>query len=384
MSLIATAESAERPRAPLGRRVWSWVGIVAAIVVIGSLFAMLRYDYTQPEPLSIDSPRYDGTRALAALLDRQGVDVEATTSADDAAQMARDGAVLVVTDAARIDLDGLRRLADAAPRTVVLGADFAALDELFPGLGFAGSGHGSPVDAACDIPEAVRAESIIPGEVYTPGDATGCFPVDDGYALVTDGTVFALDGRAIVTNEHLAEAGHAALALGLLAETGSVAWYAPSGAELTGGASSLGDIVPTWVTPVILLCIVVFVAAALWRGRRFGPLVAEALPVTVRASETLEGRARLYRRAVDPAHAYDALRRGASARMARRTGLSPEADPEALAAAVAARTGRDPREVLEVLTATPALDTDLAEIGARLREIEAALDDSHTWEGRSR
>jgi len=384
MSLIATTETAERPRTSLTRRVWSWVGIVAAIVVIGSLFASLRYDYTQPEPLSIDSPRYDGARALAALLDRQGIEVEATTSADGAAEMARDGAVLVVTDASHLDLSALRGLANEAPRTVILGADFAALDEFFPGIGFAGSGNGSTVEAACDIPEAARAESIIPGEVYTPGDATGCFPTDGGHALVTDGSVYALDGRAIVTNEHLAEAGHAALALGLLSETGSVAWYTPSGADLTGGATSLGDVAPAWVTPVIVLGVVVFVAAALWRGRRFGPLVAESLPVTVRAAETLEGRARLYRDGVDPAHAYDSLRRGASARMARRTGLSPEADPEALAAAVAARTGRDPRDVLAVLTASPAHDTDLAEIGARLREIEAALDDSHTWEGRSR
>ena len=36
---------------------------------------------------------------------------------------------------------------------------------------------------------------------------------------------------------------------------------------------------------------------ALWRGRRLGPVVDEPLPVVVRAAETTEGRARLYRRA---------------------------------------------------------------------------------------
>ena len=45
------------------------------------------------------------------------------------------------------------------------------------------------------------------------------------------------------------------------------------------------------------------VLAALWRARRLGPLVAERLPVVVRAAETVEGHARLYqsRRARDRA-----------------------------------------------------------------------------------
>ena len=53
--------------------------------------------------------------------------------------------------------------------------------------------------------------------------------------------------------------------------------------------------------PVIVLLLTAGLAAAIWRGRRFGPLVPERLPVTVRAAETTEGRARLY------AHARDAV-----------------------------------------------------------------------------
>ena len=48
----------------------------------------------------------------------------------------------------------------------------------------------------------------------------------------------------------------------------------------------------TWI--VVQLWLVV-VLVALWKGRRIGPLVAEELPVVVRASETVEGRGRLYR-----------------------------------------------------------------------------------------
>ena len=70
------------------------------------------------------------------------------------------------------------------------------------------------------------------------------------------------------------------------------------------------------------LCLVV-VLLALWQGRRLGPLVAERIPVVVRASETVEGRARLYRsrRARDRAAA--ALRTAALQRMLPRLGLGP-------------------------------------------------------------
>ena len=57
-------------------------------------------------------------------------------------------------------------------------------------------------------------------------------------------------------------------------------------------------------------------SAPLWRGRRFGPLAVEPLPVVVRASEATRGRARLYRRARAYGRATAALR-AASARAHR-------------------------------------------------------------------
>ena len=47
---------------------------------------------------------------------------------------------------------------------------------------------------------------------------------------------------------------------------------------------------------------------ALWRARRLGPVVTEPLPVVVRAAETVEGRARLYRRGGARDTAAEALR----------------------------------------------------------------------------
>ena len=72
---------------------------------------------------------------------------------------------------------------------------------------------------------------------------------------------------------------------------------------------------------------VALLLAALWRARRLGPLVTERLPVVVRASETVEGHARLYqsRRARDRAAA--ALRQAAVTRLAPALGLPPNAEP---------------------------------------------------------
>ena len=55
----------------------------------------------------------------------------------------------------------------------------------------------------------------------------------------------------------------------------------------------------------------------LWRGRRLGRLVTEPLPVVVRAVETTEGRARMYRRSRAQDRAAATLRAATMARLRR-------------------------------------------------------------------
>jgi hypothetical protein len=69
-------------------------------------------------------------------------------------------------------------------------------------------------------------------------------------------------------------------------------------------------------------------------------VVAEPLPVVVRAAEAAEGRARLYERAGDRGHAAEVLRGAARARLAAVLGLPGAAEPAALVRAAAARGGR--------------------------------------------
>jgi hypothetical protein len=119
------------------------------------------------------------------------------------------------------------------------------------------------------------------------------------------------------------------------------------------------------------LLIAVVIAAAVWRGRRFGPLVLESLPVVVRSTETLEGRARLYRTASSRVHALDALRVGAVRRIAVLCGLPPHASVDQVVAEAAALTGRPAADVRAVLLdERPATNADTLACADRLAGLE--------------
>ena len=117
-----------------------------------------------------------------------------------------------------------------------------------------------------------------------------------------------------------------------------------------------------------------FLITAIWRGRRLGPILSEPLPVTVRAAETTEGRARLYAHARDAVHAADQLRIGALGRLGRMLGLGPSAAAPEIADAAAARTGFDRGAVRGILIdELPRNDADLVDLDRRLRSLEQAV-----------
>jgi len=116
------------------------------------------------------------------------------------------------------------------------------------------------------------------------------------------------------------------------------------------------------------------VLGALWRMRRFGPLVFEPLPVVVRASETAEGHGRLYRsrRARDRAAA--ALRAASVARITTRTGLPPTAAPEAICRELARRTGRGEGQIRAMLFGpVPGDDDGLVKLANDLDTLEGQV-----------
>ncbi|MFE6734162.1 DUF4350 domain-containing protein [Microbacterium sp. NPDC057650] len=374
--------AAARPR---GRwRRWAGWLIVVAMLIGGTAIAA-RLVTTPPAigtMLDPESPGDAGARALAELLRQQGIEVTVVRSYSEVRGHLDGGATLAMADPLYLTDETVQAMVADAPRTVLLSGS-ARMLRLFR-LGESAAGEPGRVTADCDLPEFAGVGTIVPGRMFSPSvNATGCFiGQDDEAAVLVDYSssqrISLVDGTVLFTNGRLGENGNAALGLALLGQTGHVVWYVPSSedSDITGEAQeSLGSLTPDWVTPAILLLLLAGLAAALWRGRRFGPLVAETLPVTVRASETMHGRARLTAKAADSAHAAEAIREGTVRRLAQRLALGDRAAATEVADAASDRL-RIPRGSLQELLAgpPPADDQQLVGLARRLAELEDAVD----------
>ncbi|AZS36179.1 putative membrane protein [Microbacterium lemovicicum] len=358
---------------------WTVIGLVVVLVgILGSVISGAG-QRAQRDALDPESAAPQGGRALARILAERGVDVVVARDRATASRALSEGsATLAIADARYLADETLTTLADAAPSVVLIDPSSRDLRLLLSGSRSTGVAPGGSVEPRCEDEAASRAGTIEPGDVFSAGGGVdGCYPVDgDAFALLTTGDVTAVDGRALLSNEHLATSGNAALAVNLLGATPRLVWFVPGIADADAGASgaSLGELTPGWVTPAILLLLGAALAAAVWRGRRFGPLVAERLPVTVRASETTEGRARLYGRSRDAVHSADQLRIGALGRLARTLALGPAASAPEIADAAADRLGADRSRLRGILfDDLPADDRQLLALSDSLRDLETAV-----------
>lgn len=374
----STAEA--RPRR--GRTIAGWAIVVALVLLVA--FAALQLSANGPGARGTLDPegRDDsGALALAEILRDQGVEVSVYRTRADARAAIDDDTTLVMTNPYTLTDDALAQLLDPADRVVFLSTGTHLLELL--DLGENAPGSSAPLAPGCDVPEFADVGTIRADRFFSPADGVeGCFGDAAGDAVLVDegdGRHTALvEGTKLFSNAYLAEDGNAALALALLGQTDRVVWYVPSfgDTDIEGQApDTLGSLTPPWVTPVILLLFVAGIATAVWRGQRFGPLVAETLPVTVRASETMHGRARLTAKAADAPHAAQALRDGAQRRLARRLGLAAHAGADEVADAASDRL-RIPRGTLQSMFAgpLPADDAGLVELARRLDELEAAVE----------
>ncbi len=380
----ATGTAAPHPNGR-GRRVLGWILVIALLLGVGLL--SMRFLVTDPDltgTLNPESPGPSGAKALAALVRDQGVDVEVTRSRFGAADALDSDTTLVLTDPYPLSDEAAKTLIDSADRVVLLTSSARMLRLL--GLGEDAPVESGTVDAQCGIPEFARIGRIDAERMFTPASGVdGCFREPSGASAVlradVDGrTITLVEGTHLLSNEALAENGNAALGLALLAQQDHLVWYVPSFADgdiAAGDGDTLGDLTPEWLSPVILLLLVAGIAAIVWRGRRFGPLVAESLPVTVRAAETMQGRARLTAKAADAAHAAAVIRTGTRTRLAARLALGPRASVPEIADAASDRL-RIPRASLYDLLGgpPPQSDNELIELARRLAELETAIDDT--------
>ncbi|MFI5631045.1 DUF4350 domain-containing protein [Streptomyces sp. NPDC051664] len=366
MTAVATTTASPTSAAPSPRQVWARTrGLFFALLLLvaaGIVLATARSgdQHGRLDPRSADQ---HGSRAVAELLKDRGVSVRVTTTLDDATAATGPDTTLLVTAPNLLTPHQQNELRaatiDSAGRTVLLAADPLSVDVLTPGVHASASGPVAARAPRCSLPAARTAgDADTGGFRYTADglDTIGCYPSGDLPTLLlvqekSTGDTVLLGSPDLLYNNRLASHGNASLALQLLGSRPHLVWYLPSLADpsaarndegvddRTGDERSFVDLIPSgWLWGTLQLAFAA-VLAAIWRGRRLGPLVTERLPVAIRASESTEGRARLYRKANARDRAASSLRSATRTRIAPLIGVSPRDahSPSVLLPAVSAR-----------------------------------------------
>jgi hypothetical protein len=359
--------------------------LAAGVVLLVACLGLALYGSTAHGG-TLDPRSYDpsGSHAVSALLAARGVSVTTATDVADALAAAHAGTTLVVVRPDYLDADQLQQLADSPADLVVVGADQSVVNGLaHVTVGAAivtdESGDTERTDPDCSWPVATVAGSAELGSInYYAGAAVRCYPGPGGYGLVGieagSRSVILLGDPTPLENSSLADDGNAALAIGMLDTHPRVVWLvpqtiAPSAAAVT--QKDITDLMPSRLRQALVQLAIAMVVVALWRGRRFGRLVREDLPVVVRRAEVVVGRARLYQRSKSRDSAASALRAGCRDRLARRLSFGVNPDPDTLVDAVAARSYRAPSDIGALLYgATPVDDQALVALSQALSVLE--------------
>jgi hypothetical protein len=368
---------------PTVRHLWTRArGITLALVLLlaGAVaIAVVRSDarHGELDPRSADPY---GSRAVAELLADRGVSTRVVTTLDDVrAATGPDTTLLVavpdlLTERQQTELHSAT--AGSGGRTVLVAPGGSSVERLAPGVtADPALSFDSTLSPDCDLPAARRAGTADTGGIrYTSTHlrADACYPSERLATLLripetspasgeaTPGDTIVLGARDILYNKRLDEHGNASLALQLLGSRTHLVWYLPSLSDATTPDDERGffDLLPSgWLWGTLQLLIAAALAA-LWRARRLGPLVPEKLPVAIRASETTEGRARLYRKANARDRAAAALRSATRTRLAPLVGV-PVAQahaPETLLPALSAHLHGDGQSLHTLLHGPPPRD----------------------------
>jgi hypothetical protein len=378
---------------PTAHQLWTryraFLVALISLLIFGAVYAAQRSgeNHAALDPRSADP---QGSRALAELLVSHGVTIKVVTTTGEAASAAGPGTTLLVVepDLLTTHQQSVLRSATAhsGGRTLLLSPSPDQVHVLAPGIRAVATGGAKVLSPSCDLPAARRAGPALTGGVqYMPStpDANTCYPDAGRPTLVrvplpSGGDTVVLGADDLLRNDHLDEQGNASLALQLLGAHAKLVWYLPSlsDAQGAGGDRSFFDLIPAGWTWAFRQLLVAAVLAALWRGRRLGPVISEQLPVAVRAAEAAEGRARLYRRANARARAAEALRNATRERLAPLVGVPPPQahTHDALATAVAARLNgslADPQTLLQ--GPPPPDDKALLDLADGLDALERSL-----------
>ena len=297
-----------------------------------------------------------GGRAVVRLLEEQGVAVTQVRTIAAATESAQAGHTVLVTVPDLLAPSQVDALV-ATGADIVLVEPQVTVSQFSEHIEHVGGDFVDSRDPECAVAEATRAGSAHMGNVVydAQSPAVGCYPVGgDAWSFVEDttgagGRLTVLGTAQPLVNRYLDEDGNAALALGVLGHNPDLVWYRPTLEAVQEAQTSILELLPDWVRPAAIQLGIAALLAALWQARRLGRVVPEQLPVVVRAAETTEGLARLYRRGRSRDHAAATIRQAAAGKLRTRLGLARSADVSAVAGAIAARTGRTEHDVTALL-----------------------------------
>jgi hypothetical protein len=349
------------------------MAIVGVIVAGATVIALLQPPGVTNNYLDPASTGPTGTHALADIMAERGQQVIREVAPGAAVRAARGDATLVLTSPQFLSAGQLAAIARLARNLIIVGPDQATLSVLAPAIAITGNSIVGPNAPLCALAAARLAGSAILGGIGMrlrqplPG-AQLCYPLGQQSSLLQYTSrrkiITLLGSGELLTNQDLARFGDAALALNLLSSSRRVVWLVPAlaiqaGARPTAGPRSLTSLIPLGAWLVALQLGIALLLTVAWRGRRLGPIVAEQLPVVVRATETVEGHGRLYQARRARGRAALALRTALIDRLSPLAGLPRDVSADTVTTALAALSGTEADWVSKVLYG-PVPDTDAA------------------------
>lgn len=382
-------------------RRWRPLLLALAVFVVISVATALMRPSVSKVPYALDNPGSNGAQAVGALLREEGVsprtvrsvsEVLQATAGSSGASDSSQRVTVALIHAGQLSASERSALARSGADVTVIGStyeDLTGLTELVPSG--VSSSTGKRLPPQCSDPDAQAAQSLdgIAGSLAlsddvaagspAPDGVVACFPVsaEGDYAYVVaplegGGTLRVISDASVVTNDRLAQEGNAALGVRALGHHETLLWMdASHKAALT--VWNPGSL-PAWLSVTGFQALLALGVLALVRGRRFGRLVDEDLPVLVRATETTRGRARLYHLVGDRHRAARALRAGTARRLGHRLGVPASAEPGTLVEAVASATGHSQRQVHQLLYGpVPDSNRSLADLASQLDHLESEV-----------
>ena len=364
-------------------------GLAVIVVLVGLLFVTTGPGPASTAALDPRNPTAPGAQALARVLETQGVRVDIARGEAELARAGVDGDTTVfvarTTELAPTTSREMARLTQDAERLVVVSPSRSVVRELSPSITVTAvrRAESELVASTCGESDVREGETLSRSdtEFQAPGSLRSCFTHGSSSVYVTmpktgrTAPLVLFGSTTAVTNDQITQASDAAILLRMLGHSPRVVWYVPSRLDAPAESTGAAALIPRWIGPGLALGAVAFAGVVLWRGRRLGRLVAEPLPVVVRAAETTESRGRLYRRARDASRASTVLQQATRKRLADYLGMprpagSGPAD-HALVAAVAAATDRRLEDVGGLLYGPPPTrDDHLLGLAVELADLE--------------